>query len=1044
MFSPIGTKKYMLQNYRRAKQTGKPIEEISVTPMKVLQSAALRARLPSFVSFESPGASDDEEEGERCTTTRGGSRCGLSKSAVKNLLESQGGDDATAAALYRAINKVFAVVGNFRRDRDSDLIAPFESKCMEFAYFRGMAKRVFNIDFTEDEFNALKGTFFSSDGKGINGSEFLVCFTHLSSIHKKRQDALIRSQQEQQKAREQRLEEERRAVYDPTLRQQQKGQDAYQSFTESDADSALEKLRVGAKRYDKGHPAAKSLNGFEAAFLDPASFRDVVARTFNIKLTPGEVGVIAKDYPSESGEGNIDSHKFLKFFLKLGQDLRMADHSHQIHENRAGIAAIEQEQVRKLQEQERRMAMGIDTDFSPEDEASGLQKISEAAIKFDKNHPSSLSLDGFNGIKISPGLFREMIKRTFNVVLTAKELGAVIKHFDVDNSNQVDNKTFLNFFTKASTTGKFAIRSESIARCRKTIEDAEAEKEAKLAHTWKQLTDAERYTFSAEDKESAERKILDLAKAYFGDKASDLTFAPFRVRSMEPVVWREMMRRSFEIKLNNGELAYFLTLFGDESGNIDCVQFNMKFKALVFEEKSKLRAQQLKLIQDNKTKAEAEKVAKVQKRLNKYESLISHDFSEDDTESVIEKLSEVAVRYDKNHPAAPDMSAFLAAYMPAAEFQDLMKRLFHINITSKELGALVALCGKRQESSDAESESPLESRAGVTSRRFDPAFTRALSSDSIGLQHRRVANQSIIDCTRFMVIFSYLQRVCKNKERSNRVQLLREVRQLHDQESSVKSRENEETMAKALAFEDSDVESLMKKLNEAAQKFCIDSGAYLEYFQPLKGPSKSPAALRDIFHRAFLIRLTLPEVGVLIHYINPELEREHLINGNKFLTSFMKLSRIHENILLGLPPSEPIDDVKVLIPSKTPSQAALTKQQSSFARSKKDTRNRENSENTPDESKRSTAVNTEDLFKMPEDFFEIDPVARQPSMSGKFKTVPLPSSKKKSNVVVPESKLPRLANSQSPSMLASLFRGVNPWTASEEELQALGMPSTTG
>jgi hypothetical protein len=1041
MFSPIGTKKYMLQNYLRSKQTGKPVEEISVTPVKVLQTAAHRARLPSFVSFEeSPRQSDDEPEEERAVSRGGSVRCGLSKSAVKNLLETEGGDDGSSIALYGALSKVYSIVGNFRRDRDSELIAPFESKSMEANAFRGMAKRVFNIDFSEDEFSALKDIFCSSDRKGINGSEFLVCFTHLTSIHKKNQESIIRRQQEQLRARERRQEEERRAVYDPNLRPQI-APEAFQSFSASDSETAMEKLRVGAKNYDKGHPAAKSLNGFDAAFLDPASFRDVVFKTFNVKLTPGEVGAIAKDYPSGS-EGNIDTHKFLKFFLKLGQNLRMADHSHQLQENRQGIAALEQEQVRRLQEQERRLALGIDADFTPEDEASGLQKISQAAIKFDKLHPSSLSLDGFNAIKTPPGLFREMLKRTFNVLLTPKELGAVVKHFDVDNSNEVDNKSFLNFFSRASTTGKFAIRSESIARCRKAIEDAEAEREAKLAQSWKQLTDAEKYTFSEEDRNSAERKFIELAKAYFGDKASQITFAPFRVRSMEPVIWREMMRRSFGVKFNNGELAYFLTLFGDKDGNIDCVQFNMKFKSLVFEEKSKLRAQQLKLIRDSKAKVEADKKAKVEKRIKMYEELISHDFSEGDTESVVEKLSEAAVRYDKNHPAAPSMSAFHAAYMPAAEFQDLMKRLFHINMTNKELGALVALCGKRQDLSDGESDSPLASRGNVSSRRFDPAFTRALSSDNVGLNNRRVPNQSIIDCTRFMVIFSYLQRVCKNQVRSNRVQLLREVRQLQDQESSVRSRENDEVMAKALAFEDSDIETLMVKLNEAAQKFCIDNGAYLEYFQPLKGPCKTPAALRDIFYRAFLIRLTLPEIGALIHYINPELEREHLVNGNKFLTSFMKLSRIHENILLGLPPSEPVDDIKVLVPLKPLSQAMLTKQQASFDRSKRaEAERRQSSGNLDDETKRSMGVNTDDLFKIPEDFFEIESIAPHSRKSVKEKTTAIP--KKKANAPAPESKLPRISGSQSPSMLASMFRGVNPWTASEEELRTLGFPSAS-
>ena len=54
------------------------------------------------------------------------------------------------------------------------------------------------------------------------------------------------------------------------------------------------------------------------------------------------------------------------------------------------------------------------------------------------------------------------------------------------------------------------------------------------------------------------------------------------------------------------------------------------------------------------------------------------------------------------------------------------------------------------------------------------------------------------------------------------------------------------------------------------------------------------------------------KVGALCHQLNPELNQEFLINGNNFLTSFYKLSRIHEKILLGMPTSEDIHSASVL------------------------------------------------------------------------------------------------------------------------------------
>ena len=67
---------------------------------------------------------------------------------------------------------------------------------------------------------------------------------------------------------------------------------------------------------------------------------------------------------------------------------------------------------------------------------------------------------------------------------------------------------------------------------------------------------------------------------------------------MGPAVWREMMKRAFGVKLSDGELAYFISILGNEHKEIDCIQFTLKFNALVFEERSKSRSMQLKLDND--------------------------------------------------------------------------------------------------------------------------------------------------------------------------------------------------------------------------------------------------------------------------------------------------------------------------------------------------------------------------------------------------------------------------------------------------------------
>ncbi len=53
-----------------------------------------------------------------------------------------------------------------------------------------------------------------------------------------------------------------------------------------------------------------------------------------------------------------------------------------------------------------------------------------AVSQYDANHPSALGLDGFERNAVEPGEFKELVRRTFNLKLTGREVGAVFKMFD--------------------------------------------------------------------------------------------------------------------------------------------------------------------------------------------------------------------------------------------------------------------------------------------------------------------------------------------------------------------------------------------------------------------------------------------------------------------------------------------------------------------------------------------------------------------------------------------------------------------------------------
>ena len=57
-------------------------------------------------------------------------------------------------------------------------------------------------------------------------------------------------------------------------------------FTESDRQSAIDKLIKASAKYDKTAPGCMGLDAFDAAYLTPLEFREVIKRVFALNLTP--------------------------------------------------------------------------------------------------------------------------------------------------------------------------------------------------------------------------------------------------------------------------------------------------------------------------------------------------------------------------------------------------------------------------------------------------------------------------------------------------------------------------------------------------------------------------------------------------------------------------------------------------------------------------------------------------------------------------------------------------------------------------------------
>jgi len=86
------------------------------------------------------------------------------------------------------------------------------------------------------------------------------------------------------------------------------------------------------------------------------------------------------------------------------------------------------------------MEMDVDFSYTQVELEASLRKLKLAARFYD---PDSVNLSAFDGTNLSPAVFREMLKRLFNIKLTGCELGALVDYFDKEKIHRVDCNDFI-------------------------------------------------------------------------------------------------------------------------------------------------------------------------------------------------------------------------------------------------------------------------------------------------------------------------------------------------------------------------------------------------------------------------------------------------------------------------------------------------------------------------------------------------------------------------------------------------------------------------
>ena len=342
-----------------------------------------------------------------------------------------------------------------------------------------------------------------------------------------------------------------------------------------------------------------------------------------------------------------------------------------------------------------------------------------------------MSMDAFDVKHMPPHVFKEQLKRVFNLNVSPGELGALMDVFDSKKNGLIPCPEFAKYFLALGISERDREAKEWLEKQRKENEEREIKEKAKqdalglaLSFTAISLTHSLphpltpspthslthslthplthslthslakkhsmkfSYAYDENDYQSAVLVIEEAAWRYDKSMPGAASLEAFDTKTMPPHIFKEQAKRAFNMNLSPAELGATLKYFnGDGEGNIVCKDFLNKFLRMGIDFRHKKHAEWLKLdaqLTAIRIKQEEDKLLAQEKKV--VLSDISN-FTEDDFKSALNKLTIAATKYIPVEAVSP-LTAFETAVMPPHVFKEQLKLAFNIKLSMKELRSL--------------------------------------------------------------------------------------------------------------------------------------------------------------------------------------------------------------------------------------------------------------------------------------------------------------------------------------------------------------------
>jgi len=593
--------------------------------------------------------------------------------------------------------------------------------CLFYIVHREQLKLVFNLNVTMGELSAFIKNFNKDNdhGENINCAAFLVSFFRAG--FQERSNRLHETWKEKK-----RIEEAKKMKELQEKREQEMKNSLKVSFqfTEEDKTRAIVKLRTAARLYDKTTPGAMSMKAFEVKEMQPHVFKEQLKRIFNLQVTPPEMGALMAVFDGEllcnfcfmcfasnrfthvfpspltvsfysyipvNGDGVITCEEFTKVFLHMGFVEREKELKEAIEKQKAAEA-------RRLQViEERRIALDnknnlkVSYTYTEEEMQSAMRKLTEAAWRYDKLMPGAPCLDAFDAQYMEPHVLKEQPKKGFYMKVTPQELGAIVHHFDSDNSGKINCEQFLKKFFKTGFEERQRQKIEWREHQKEVSTRVALKREVKLKAQEDKIAFVDLdHTYEEADFQSAFQKLTTGAMKYDRSGPGAVGLDAFEAVSMPPHVFKEQLKLVFNVNITLPELWALVAYFDrDQSGVVNCKHFLTQFLRTGLEERVRIRQgwrkEEAVKREKDRLKVEAAEAEKVKKAWAE----VDFDFLEPDFDAMIHKFVDMCFNFDRRQLGPAGLSGFQVDSLNPAEFREMLKRTFNLKLTSRELGAMV-------------------------------------------------------------------------------------------------------------------------------------------------------------------------------------------------------------------------------------------------------------------------------------------------------------------------------------------------------------------